>query len=367
MRIRILLTLLVFALLLGVSTSTVLAAPQAVCISTQSGNWDAVGMWSCGYVPTNTDIVIINNGHDVTLNTNGAAYQLIVGGGASGSLSLGSYTLDVGAGGLSISNGATLNGNSGTLNVAGNLTNNGTFNAHTSTVVMNSTAAQSISGIFIFNNLTINANTDVTLNSDATVNGTLTLNDDLTVASGKVLTMGSSSSTAGNYDVVGKVKRTSSSTSGTYGSQYTTITFTAGTPPTDIVVELFKTAPGGLANAVQRYYSITPTDGSGYTFNLRLHYLDGELGSIPEGDLYIWQQVGGRWTLRGRDSNNTSDNWVQKDGLSSFSLWALSNSGAPTAVNLSTLDARADAPNALPLLGLSVLALLALGVWRSRR
>ncbi|MCX7840223.1 MAG: hypothetical protein N2559_12350, partial [Anaerolineae bacterium] len=132
------------------------------------------------------------------------------------------------------------------------------------------------------------------------------------------------------------------------------------------VVELFKTAPGGLANAVQRYYSITPTGGSGYTFTLRLHYRDSELNGIPEADLQMWQQVNGRWHLRTRTSNNTTDNWVEKTGLTSFSLWAISNSGAPTAVNLSTFDARADAPNVVPLIGLGMLAMLALGVWRWR-
>lgn len=368
MKIRILLTLLAFALLLGVGVPTALAAPRGICISKNSGNWSTAGTWSCDHVPTNTDIVIINDGYTVTLDTTGYASRLIVGGGTSGTLTQDATprTLSVGADGVSVSNGATLNSPS-TLNVAGNLSNNGTFNHNTGTVVMNGTSAQSISGNFTFNNLTINANTDVTLNSDATVDGTLTLNDDLTVASGKVLTMGSSSSTAGDYDVVGKVKRTSSSTSGTYGSQYTTITFTDGTPPNDIVVELFKTAPGGLANAVQRYYSIEPNGGNNYTFDLRLHYRDSELGTIPEADLQMWQQVNGRWTLRARTSNDTTNNWVEKTGLTSFSLWALSNSGAPTAVNLSSFDARADAPNALLFVGFGALVVLALGVWWNRR
>jgi len=426
MKTRSTLTILLLAILLGVSALVALAAPSdnpsaptmpaaplGVCVSTGTGNWNTGGTWSCGHVPNNTDIVIINNGHTVTLDSaGGAAYQLIVGGGTSGTLTHdgNSRTLTVGAGGASVSNGATfnapgtltVNGNlsinsggtfnggsatitingdltnngtltssSGTLTVNdGNFTNNGTFNHNNGTLVMSGSAAQSIGGANLtFYNLTINNSAGVNLTTNATVNGTLTLDSDLNVSSGYALTMGSSATTQGNADVVGKTRRTSlsSGTAYSFGSPYTTIQFASGgTLPSEITVELIKSAPGGLANAVQRYYSITPTGGSGYTFDLKLHYRDSELGSVNENNLQMWQQVDGRWTLRSVTSRDTTNNWVQKTGLTSFSLWALSDSGAPTAVTLSMLDARADAANALPFVGMGALAVVVLGVvlWR---
>lgn len=376
MKIQILLTLLVFALLLGVGTSTALAAPRDVCVSNGTGNWNTAGTWSCGHVPSSSDIVIINNGHIVTLDTNGAAYQLIVGGGTSGTLTQDATprTLSVGAGGVSVSSGGTFNAPSTLTITDGNLTNNGTFNHNSGTVVMAGSSAKSISGSNLtFNDLTISNSAGIDLASNATVNNTLTLNYDLRVGSGYTLTMSTNATTLGDADVVGKVKRNGSfnaNTAYTFGSAYTAITFASGgTPPSEITVELFKTAPGGLASPVTRYYSITSQGGNNYTFTLRLHYRDSELAGNTESDLQMWEQVNGRWTLRARTGNNTTDNWVEKSGLTSglSSFWALDDSGAPTAVNLSTFEARAEAPNALPWVGLGALAVLALGMWWSRR
>jgi len=429
MKTRSTLTILWLTALLGVSAlvalaaptddpsaPAVLAAPRDVCLSGQSGNWSSNSTWStCDSdgIPDGDDIVIINNGHTVTLDSGGgAAYQLIVGGGTSGTLThdTGSQTLLAGAGGVSVSNGATFNapenviiytgagltvngtfnggsGNiqvdgdvnissygtltspSGTLMISGNFTNNGTFNHNNGTLAMSDSVVKSIGGSNLtFYNLTINNSAGVNLTSNATVNGMLTLNYDLNVGSGYALTMGGSATTQGNADVVGVTYRSSlgTGTGYTFGSTYTVITFTNGTPPTNLSVQLFKSAPGGLANAVQRYYSITPTGGSGYTFDLQLHYLDSELNGTTEGNLQMWQQVNGRWTLRSVTSRDTSNNWVQKTGLNSFSLWSLSDSGAPTAVTLSTFEARADAPSALPFIGLGALAVVMLGVvvWR---
>ncbi|MFN0277515.1 MAG: hypothetical protein ACKVRN_02820, partial [Pyrinomonadaceae bacterium] len=38
----------------------------ATCTSTATGNWNAVGTWSCGQVPTSADDVTILAGHTVT-------------------------------------------------------------------------------------------------------------------------------------------------------------------------------------------------------------------------------------------------------------------------------------------------------------
>jgi hypothetical protein len=90
---------------------------------------------------------------------------------------------------------------SGTINVAGNWTNNGTFSANSGTVNFNGGSAQTLSGsTTTFNNLTINNATGVNLSADTIVNGTatltagafgvgtrlLTLNNTLTATSGTI-------------------------------------------------------------------------------------------------------------------------------------------------------------------------------------
>lgn len=78
-------------------------AQAATCTSRANGNWGSSGSWSCGHVPTSTDIVVLASPYTVTLD---ASYST-----AS----------------ITVNSGATLadtNGN--TLTVTGNLVNNGT-------------------------------------------------------------------------------------------------------------------------------------------------------------------------------------------------------------------------------------------------
>jgi len=412
MKTRSTLTMLLLAILLGMSAlvalaapsddpsaPAVLAAPRDVCVSNGTGNWGTAGTWTCGHVPTGSDIVIINNGHTVTLNTNGSAYQLIVGGGTSGTLTHGTdpQTLTVGAGGVSVSNGATFsapevltingnlsinsggifNGGNATINIQGNLTNNGTLNAGTSMIVMNgSGGAQNIggSGPLNFYKLTIGNSAGVNLTTSATVTLLLELQlSDLNVSSGYTLTMASGAAISGNYDVVGVTYRSGlvAGTSYSFGSPYTTITFNGSGGPSELAVKLIKSAPNGLCQPVLRHYQII-TSTSTVSYDLRLHYRNSELNGNDESKIQMWEQVNGLWTLRpatGRSYSGTDDNWVEKTGITTGGLntfWALAESGCPTAVTLSTFEARADAPSALPFIGLGALAVVMLGVvvWR---
>ncbi len=422
--------ILLFAALFLSGATSALAGPLAVCTSAGSGNWSSSSTWNspCNVAggPTGGDIVVVQSGHTVTVDGSRAANILIVvgtlteTGGAGDALSATSITIDGGSftspdNGLTVSgdltlttagssltaggsvniggslsnsgtfnsgsaqssfggdvnnkSGATFTASSGTMTISGNFSNSGTFTHNSGTIALSGSAAKSISGVGTLNNLTINNSAGVDLNSAATVNGTLALNYDLRVAGTNALTMASGSQTLGSADVVGETKRTSiaASTAYTFGSPYTTIIFgSGGTLPTALSVKLIKTAPGGLANAVQRHYAITPTGGSGYTFDLRLHYLDAELSGITESNIQMWQSVGGRWTLRAVTSRDTANNWVEKTGLASFSYWGLSDNGGPTAVTLSSFAARADAPDVLPLIALGIGALIVVGAWRRR-
>lgn len=276
------------------------------------------------------------------------------------------------AGAASIGTGTTLRRGSGatglwTFNLAGNWTNNDTFTPGNSTVVLNGTSAQSIGGTSAttFNNLTLNNSSGATLGNNATVNGALTLTaGDLNTGS-NTLTLGSAATVAGTGDVVGNVRRAHAFTTGTnyqFNNAQTLINFnsvTNGAAPT-LSVNLSKSAPSGLTTAVPRVYAVTAADISTYDATLQLGYQDSETSGMTEANLRAWRHNGTRWVLQA-GGVDTANNYVSATNVTAFSDWAITDNGAPTAVTLSAFDARADASNALPFVGLGALALLALG------
>ena len=352
------------------------AAPQAVCVSNATGNWNTAGTWSCGGVPTASDIVIINDGYVVTLDTNGSASQLIVGGGVSGSLTHdgGSRTLTVGAGGVTVSSGASFTSPDSNLTVNGNLTNNGTLTASAGAVTFSGSSAQTIggTGTFTFNNLTINNIAGVNLNKDIIVNGALALTSGDLNTGANILTLGGAVTSAGGGDVVGNVKRNGAFATATnymFTNPNTLINFSTVTSDgtSSITVNLVKSAPGGLAQAIARTYSITTVNLSGINATLQLRYAQSEVAPLTEANLRPWKQISGRWTLQ-TGSVNTGSDFVSATGVSSFSPWAISDSGAPTAVTLSTLAANDPAQSnfVMPMLGL-LGVVVAGGAWYARR
>ena len=116
------------------------------------------------------------------------------------------------AGNFSIASGTECDAdvNDPTFNIAGNFTNNGTFTPGLSTVVLNGTAAQSISGVATtFNNLTISNSAGVSPSVALTTNGIFT------ISSGGVFNAGSLSHILmGNF-----------SNSGTFNANTSTVTF----------------------------------------------------------------------------------------------------------------------------------------------
>jgi hypothetical protein len=121
-----------------------------------SNNWNDGNNWNPNGVPNASDAVTIGNGFNVVLNTNASIASLTIGGGVSGSLTIGNNntdrTLSV-SGNIIVSNGATLQtaGNGGNLlNIGGNLQNSGVFDLRiggaTANVVFNGSTNQTISG-----------------------------------------------------------------------------------------------------------------------------------------------------------------------------------------------------------------------------
>ncbi len=121
-----------------------------------TNNWGDGNNWNPNGVPTAAQTVTIGNTYTVILNTSTTVASLTIGGGTSGSLTIGNNNTDrtlTVTGNIVVNAGATLNtaGNGGNvINIGGNLTNDGTFDMNIGTadcdVTFNGAANQTISG-----------------------------------------------------------------------------------------------------------------------------------------------------------------------------------------------------------------------------
>ncbi len=133
-------------------TVTINSACQYVWNGTTSTDWSDGSNWSYGYVPTSTTDVLIPSG---TTNK---------------------PVLTAASSAQSLTNNGTITLGSNTLNVYGNISNTGTFNASTgSTVAFAGSTAQTITGVPVLNNIIVNNAAGVSLQSAIAMNGTLSL------------------------------------------------------------------------------------------------------------------------------------------------------------------------------------------------
>ncbi len=146
------------------STDSVVAGTAAITLD--GGNAQSIDVGT-GDLPAGTltinklsntatlisDLALNNTGQDLVITQN--------------SLDLNGNTVTVNDS-ITIAAAGTLLGQSSTINIGGNWSNNGTFTAATSTVILNGTGTQSItSGGSAFNNLTVTNSTDVVTFADA--------------------------------------------------------------------------------------------------------------------------------------------------------------------------------------------------------
>src|SRR6185369_908237 len=136
------------------------------------------------------------------------------------------------------------------ITVGGNWTNNGgAFSPSTGDVTFDGGAGQAIGGTTAttFNNLSNGNASGLAMNNDNTVNGNLALvGSDITVAATKTLTQPLAGTSSGTFDVNGRVQRNGFVTGGaalSFGNPFNTIQVTAGTAPSNIVVDLARTVP----------------------------------------------------------------------------------------------------------------------------
>ena len=175
--------------------------------------------------------LVINGTTGGLVGTNKFNHLVFTGSGGAWSFSLGAADV---AGNFIISAGSTVTAPSGTLQVAGNWTNNGTFTHNNGTVAFNKTGAQTISGpATAFNNLTVGSSSVTTISSSGhTVKGILLCNDTLN-ANGNLSLLSTSAQTAlidgsGSGDVLGNLTMQCYIDSG-YGYKYISSPFAAAT------------------------------------------------------------------------------------------------------------------------------------------
>jgi hypothetical protein len=138
------------------------------------------------------------------------------------------------------------------------------------------------------------------------------------------LTMPAEAVSVGTADVVGNVRRTGilNETAYSFGNPHNTIRFDTGVAPTEVSVELTKSAPADLTRAVSRTYNISPVGGVNYSATLRLRYDDAELNGNDESMLHFFHS-NGTWMPVVASSRDEENNWLEATGVTSFSPWTM--------------------------------------------
>lgn len=173
------------------------------------------------------------------------------------------------------------------------------------------------------NDLSIIGSGGLTASDDFTVDGVLNLDNinpsavkGILDMNGNTLSMGPSSTTIGEGDVSGIVKRTNITYNTAYsmGNEFTTVSFSnVGTLPTEMSLEItLGAAPGWRPAAVERVYDFIQTGGSGTDAVIQTHYLESELNGVDESNLSSFMHIYADPVSveYGRSSYDLNDNWI---------------------------------------------------------
>lgn len=332
---------------------------QTTCTSLGSPiPWDDATGWDCGGspgVPTSNDTVIINNPHFKLVRTDAAAATITI----NGTLAMGGNaavkTLTVGGNVLVGPTGLFQGDNNisvaqtHVVNIGGDITNNGTFDARPTAmtsvafdVFLNGSGAQTIGGsnAIQFNNLTVNDTAVVAIpagGTQPTVEGTLTNNGTL-----------SQTQTVNNANVA--FLEITNFGGGTNKYRGVEVNSTANLGDVTAVVEVVNFSGGefcttdGMGSPIyaDRCYDVTATNMG--TAVIRLWALSSELNMIPEANLAVYHNTGGTtWveltTSQGFGNDGGSYSYGEGEA-SNFSPFLLAdNAVGPTAVALQEFQA----------------------------
>lgn len=178
----------------------------------------------------------------------------------------------------------------------------------------------------------------VTLGADVAVNDQLDLTGGDLATGAFTLDLGPAAACTGAGDVTGTIRRTTVNAGAVYcfGNPDVRVGVnTGGTTPSSITVTLAHGA-APFNGAVLRQYSIAAPGFAG-TGTLRLHYTGDDLNGNAANALYLWRNDGVRWIAQ--TPSTRGDGYVEKNDVTAFSDWALSEDGDSTAADVAVFDA----------------------------
>jgi hypothetical protein len=325
-----------------------------------NSNWSNSNNWAPAAVPGASDLALFDpacvTSANATVDTNQTVGSVTIKSGYAGTLTQGSSNLSIngayqqqggsvsgGTGTITLGGtfnltGGTFTAPSGGLLVAGNFTNTATFTPNLGTVTFNGAGLQILVGNTTFNNVAVSTGVTVSTSSLVTVTalansgwtsetlaiaGTPPFTQSFGLANVKV-----SVGTLGALNSLQIVRRDQNHPNAT-----------AGTPPTSTL-------------QTGRYWIITPNSEGTFSVTLVLPHNNANL---PEVCKYPGGLGGAGWDCA-VDGFTTTTVW--RSGISNLSDWSVGANTGPTAIHLTTLDARGTArPVALLIAVLLVLSL----------
>lgn len=315
-----------------------------------SALWSNAANWSCGVVPISTVDVIIPSG---TAN---------------------SPQIDIttaSANNLTINSGATLSfsGTTNILDVKGNLSNSGTFNASSGKVAF-SGSTQNIAGLS-YKDLQINGAGNKTLTGSGSVSGTLTLTNGLILLGSNNLTIGSAGSITGGSSSsfvvsngTGKLVQQNLGTGGRTGAinfplgavttSYTPVSLNNSGSPDNFSVGMLNavyssydasdnpTSTALTTNAVGKTWLISEgsAGNSNVTAIFQWNAVD-ELSGFTRSACYGSHYMNGAWHGGATAAAGGSNPYTQTlSGITAFSPFGVGGTGSPLPVTLTSFSGR---------------------------
>lgn len=99
----------------------------------------------------------------------------------------------------------------------------------------------------------------------------------------------------------------------------------------------------GITKSIFRYYDISPANNTNLNATLQFNYFDEELNSLNENSLVLFKSENTTdWSIQGFTSREAIANFVEKNGINSFSRWTLSDVNNPLPLVFTIFNANCD-------------------------
>lgn len=321
---------------LSIGGNTTLEAGSTLNLSTYSHNFAGNLTNNGGTLTSLNSSITLNGSVQQTITSSGLSVNNLTIVNTSANVTLGASTNCYIGGNLTVDAGGIFDLAANSLTaVTGSVANSGTIKTQNTSsaplpadktwdglVEYNGTGAQTmVAGMY--NNLTLSSSGGATADANITVNGILNLSSANPSATKGILDMGSNtilmgaaSTTIGQGDVTGIVRRTTilPNTTYSFGHQYSNMYFpNIGTMPTEVSLKIIiGNAPSWKPGAVKRIYDLIQVGGSDTRALVYCHYLDSELNGNDENLLVDWVYIFAYPLLSeyGRSSFDAVDNWI---------------------------------------------------------